>query len=87
MATELLKEKFGISKQSLRNCILSYNIFLLPLNNIPKSNIPTYEAVEKILRQLESQKENIGQQRIIAKQILSKFPTDVIAWVSIDQTQ
>ena len=40
MVIELLKEKFGISKQLLRNCILSYNIFLLPLNNIPKSNIP-----------------------------------------------
>ena len=31
-----------------------------------------------ILRQLESQKENIDQQRIIVQQILSKFPTDVI---------
>ena len=34
--------------------------------------------IEKILRQLESQKENIDQQRIIVQQILSKFPTDVI---------
>ena len=36
------------------------------------------EAVEKILRQLESQKDNIDQQRFIVQQILSKFPTAVI---------
>ena len=38
----------------------------------------TYEAIEKILRQLESQKEDVAHQRIIIQQILSKFPIDVI---------
>ena len=38
----------------------------------------TYEALEKNLRQLESQEENIDQQRMLVQQILSKLPTEVI---------
>jgi len=37
-----------------------------------------YEVMEKIFRQLESQAENIDQQRLLVQQILSKFPTEVI---------
>ena len=38
----------------------------------------TYEVIEKIIRQLESQREDIGHQRSVVQQILSKFPMDVI---------
>ena len=38
----------------------------------------TYENVEKILRQLEAQGEDINNQRILVQQILSKFPMQVI---------
>ena len=34
--------------------------------------------MEKILRQLESQGENIEQQQMLVQQILSKFPTEVV---------
>ena len=38
----------------------------------------THEAIEKIIRQLESQGEDVGHQRSAVQQILSKFPMDVI---------
>jgi len=38
----------------------------------------TYEAIEKILQQLEAQEESVNQQRILVQQILSKFPSEVI---------
>ena len=38
----------------------------------------TYENVEKILRQLESQREDINNQKILIQQILSKFPIQVL---------
>ena len=38
----------------------------------------THENIEKILRQLESQKEDIDNQRILVQQILSKFPIQVL---------
>ena len=38
----------------------------------------TYENVEKILRQLESQREDINNQKILVQQILSKFPIQVL---------
>ena len=34
--------------------------------------------MEKILRQLETQGENIEQQRMLVQQMLSKFPTEVV---------
>ena len=38
----------------------------------------TYENIERVLRQLESQGENVNGQKILIHQILSKFPLDVI---------
>jgi len=38
----------------------------------------TYEAMEKILRQLEAREESVNQQRILVQQILSKFSIEVI---------
>jgi len=51
----------------------------LPLAMNQFNNIKfTYEAMEKILRQLEVQEESVNQQRILVQQILSKFPIEVI---------
>ena len=42
------------------------------------SNIHTYNNVERLLRQLESQGEAINGQKMLIYQILSKFPVDVV---------
>ena len=77
MVIKLLKEKFG-NQQAIVEALYS-QLQCLPVAINRYTEIKhTYEAIEKILRQLESQKENIEQQRIIVQQILSKFPTDVI---------
>ena len=38
----------------------------------------TYEVIEKLLRQLESQGEMVNQQKMLIHQLLSKFPLEVI---------
>ena len=38
----------------------------------------TYDVIEKLLRQLESQGEVVNQQRMLVHQLLSKFPLEVI---------
>ena len=77
MVIRLLKEKF-INQQAIVEA-LYFQLQYLPVAINRFAEIKQiYEAIEKILRQLESQKENIDQQRIIVQQILSKFPTDVI---------
>ena len=77
MVIQLLKEKFG-NQQAIVEALYSQLQYLPVAINQFTEIKHTYEAIEKILRQLESQNENINQQRIIVQQILSKFPTDVI---------
>ena len=77
MVIQLLKEKFG-NQQAIVEALYSQLQYLPVAINRFTEIKHTYEAIEKILRQLESQNENINQQRIIVQQILSKFPTDVI---------
>ena len=67
--TQILKENEALYSQ-LQHLPIAINRFTEIKN--------TYKAIEKILRQLESQKESISHQRIIIQQILSKFPIDVI---------
>ena len=38
----------------------------------------TYGCIEKLLRQLEAQGENINNQRMLIQLVLHKFPTEVI---------
>ena len=38
----------------------------------------TFENIEKTLMKIESQKEDIDNQKILVQQILSKYPTQVI---------
>jgi len=74
---EILKEKFG-NRQAIVEVLYSQLQHLpIAMNQFVEIK-GTYEAIEKIMRQLESQKEDIAHQRIIIQQILSKFTTDVI---------
>ena len=51
----------------------------LPLATNQFNNIKhTYKAIEKNLRQLESQEEKVDQQCMLTQQILSKFPAEVL---------
>jgi len=73
----LLKEKFG-RKEAIVEALYS-QLQILPIAQNRFSEVKsTYDAIEKILRQLESQNEDIDRQRIIVQQILLKFPMDVV---------
>ena len=77
IAIELLKEKFGNREVIIDN--LSSQLQHLPIATNRISDIrSTFENIEKILRQLESQREDINSQKILVQQMLSKFPTHVI---------
>lgn len=76
-AIELLKERFGKSEVIIETLYSQLQHMPVATNRI--SDIKsTYENIEKILRQLESQRENIDNQRILVQQILSKFPVQVL---------
>ena len=73
----LLKDKLS-SKESIIETLYA-KLYLLPtfsgkLNDIKYS----YNNVERLLRQLESQGETINGQKVLINQILSKFPVDVV---------
>ena len=73
---ELLKEKFG--KREVIIDALS-QLQYLPITTNRISDVKsTFENIEKILRQLESQKEDIDNQKVLVQQILFKYPTQVI---------
>jgi len=77
VAVQILKDKFG-KKEVIIEALYS-QLQHLPLATSRFNDIKhNYEAMEKIFRQLESQAENIDQQRMLVQQILSKFPTEVI---------
>ena len=74
---ELLKEKF--EKRKVIIDALYSQLQHLPMATNQISDVKsTFENTEKILRQLESQKEDIDNQKILVQQILSKYPTQVI---------
>ena len=71
------QDKFG-KKESIIEALYS-QLQRLPMATNRFSDIKhTYEALEKNLRQLESQEENVDQQWMLVQQILSKLPTEVI---------
>ena len=73
----MLKEKFG--KRKVIIDALYSQLQHLPMATNQISDVKsTFENIEKILRQLESQKEDIDNQKILVQQILSKYPTQVI---------
>ena len=68
---ELLKEKFG------KREVIIDALYSMATNRISDVK-STFENIEKILRQLESQMGDINNQNILVQQILSKYPTQVI---------
>ena len=74
VAVTLLKQKFG-RPDSIIEMLYSK---LQHLSTASQRFNRTYENIERVLRQLESQGENVNGQKILIHQILSKFPLDVI---------
>ena len=73
----LLKDKFG-SKESIVETLYA-RLYHLPTSSGKFNDIKyTYNNVERLLRQLESQGEAINGQKMLIYQILSKFPVDVV---------
>ena len=76
-AVTLLKEKFG-SKESIIETLYA-KLHHLPISCSKFNDIKyTYNNVERILRQLESQGEEINEQKMLIYQILGKFPLEVV---------
>ena len=73
----MLKEKFG-KREVIIDALYSQLQYLSIATNRIIGIKSTFENIEKILRQLELQKEDIDNQKILVQQILSKYPTQVI---------
>jgi len=77
VAIQLLKEKFG-NKESIIEALYA-KLQHLPTSSNRFSDIKhTYEVIERLLRQLESQGEVVNQQKMLIHQLLSKFPFEVV---------
>ena len=77
VAIELLKEKFG-KREAIIDTLYS-QLQHLPMVTHQISDVKsTFENIEKILRQVESQKKDIDNQKILNQQILFKYSTQVI---------
>ena len=73
----LLKEKFG-GRESIIEMLYA-KLHHLPTSSGKFNDIKyTYNSVERLLRQLESQGEAINVQKMLIYQILSKFPLEVV---------
>ena len=77
VAIKILQDKFG-KKKSIIEALYSRLQHISMATNRFNDIKYTYEAIEKNLRQLESQDERVDQQRMLVPQILSKFPTEVL---------
>ena len=77
IATELLKEKFE-KREVIIDTLYSQLQHLLISTNRINDMRSKFDNTEKILRQLESQREGTDNQKKFVWQMLSKFPTQVI---------
>ena len=76
MVIGMLKDKFGKTEDII--AALYSRLQHLPQAMNQFNDIKsTYEAMEKILKQLEVQRETVDQQRKLVQQMLSKFPIEV----------
>ena len=76
LVIELLKERFG--KKEVITESLYFKLQSLPKVSNKLSDVQrNYEITEKILRQLEAQGEEIGNQRMLIQQLLGKYSTQV----------
>ena len=73
----LLKERFR-KREHIVVALYSQLQHLVTASNRFTEVKNTYEAVENVIRQLESQKEEVGYQQVVVQQTLSKFPVDII---------
>ena len=77
VAVAILKEKFG-KKDSIIEMLYT-KLHHLSVSSTKFNDIKyTYDTVERLLRQLESQGEQVDQQKMLVHQILSKFPLNVV---------
>ena len=77
VAVAILKEKCGKEDSIIER--LYAKLQYLPVSSTKLTDIKyTYDSIERILRQLESQGEQVNQQKMLVHQILSKFPLDVV---------
>ena len=84
VATRILRERFG-NKESIIEALYA-KLQHLPTSSDRFGDIKhTYDVIEKLLRQLESQGEVVNQQRMLVHQLLSKFPLEVI--VKLEDTK
>ena len=73
----ILHERFG-NKEAIIEAFYA-KLQHLPTASNKFSDIKhTYVVIEKLLRQLESQREIVNQQKMLIHQLLSKFPLEVI---------
>ena len=77
VAVILLKQKFG-RPDSIIEMLYSKLQHLSTASQRFNDIKRTYENIERVFRQLESQGENVNGQKILIHQILSKFPLDFI---------
>ena len=77
VAVALLKRKFG-RPDSIVEMLYSKLQHLSTASQRFSDVKRTFENIERILRQLESQGENVNGQKILVHQILSKFPLEII---------
>ena len=77
VAIRILHERFG-NKEAIIEALYA-KLQHLPTASNKFSDIKyTYDVIEKLLRQLESQGEIVNQQKMLIHQLLSKFPLEVI---------
>ena len=77
VAVTLLREKFGRPDSIIEMLYGKLQHLLTSIQRFTDIK-RAYENIERILRQLESQGENVKDQKMLIHQILSKFPLDVI---------
>ena len=77
VAIRIPQERFG-NKEAIVEALYA-KLQRLPIASNKFSDIKyTYDVIEKLLRQLESQGEMVNQQKMLIHQLLSKFPLEVI---------
>ena len=76
-AVKILKDKFGNTENIIEALHSKLQHLSMATNRFSEIK-HNYETIEKMLRQLESQGENVNDQRMLVQQLLSKFPVEVI---------
>ena len=73
----MFKEKFGKKDSIMEMLYAKLHYLSVSLNKFSDIKY-TYDTIEGVLQQLESQGDQVDQQKMLAHQILSKFPLDFV---------